>query len=439
MNEEQHSGGEPLDLVIIGAGIGGVVTLHYARQAGLKVLLLERENVIGGLWATLPAWQDIQFGRCDWTLGDLPIAGEDQASIRDNIEAWVDRFGLASSMRLGTEVQRASRCGDEWVIETPGTTFRARHLVSATGAHNRPFIPAPERDAVTLRELHSSQLREASDVKGRDIVVVGGGASAFDLLDLCFEHDARRVIWVYRHLRWMMPSLKPKSLAGSPRGMAKAQMEGATVEQLSTAFHEQLGARYAKFGLQDILPEGVFDLGRDQVVPGRRRMIENYLRIERHRAEVVRVSGRRVTLSNGEAIDADLLLWGTGYEIDLGFFANEALSRIRRHEELFAQCGCGVVATAEPGLYFLAAGLESTGTAPWAYALLARTLMSHMGGRATLEPVPLARKLNHFHYPAFLAARDPVNYPEGQWEDEFRQLALAHPEDQPLPIPDLRF
>ncbi|MDM0109822.1 NAD(P)-binding domain-containing protein [Variovorax sp. J22R24] len=435
MNAQAPSTDEPLDLLIIGAGIGGVLSLYYARKAGLNALLLERQAVVGGLWATLPPWQDIQFGRCDWTLGDLPIAGEDQASIRDNIQAWVDRFGLASSMRLGTEVTRAIRIGGEWVVETADHTFRARHLISATGAHNRPFIPEPERESVALRELHSSQLREASDLRGRDVVVVGGGASAYDLLDLCFEHEARRVIWAYRHPRWMMPSLRPKSEAGSPRRMAKAQMEGASVDQLSVGFHAELVARYAKFGLQDIQPEGAFDLGRHQLIPARWRMIGNFPKIERHRAEVTRIQGRSVTLSTGATVDADLLLWATGYEIDLGFFANEALSGIRRHEELVAQCGCGVLAMAEPGLYFLAAGLESTGVAPWAYAMMIRTLMSHLRGEATLEPVPLTRKINHFHYVPFLAARDPVNFPEGRWEEEFRQLASVHPPLEPLPIP----
>lgn len=113
-----------------------------------------------------------------------------------------------------------------WIVETPAETFRARHLISATGAHNRPFVPEPERESIELRELHSSQLREPADLTGRDVVVVGGGASAYDLLDLCFEYEARRVIWVYRHARWMMPTLKPKSVAGSPRGLARAQMEG---------------------------------------------------------------------------------------------------------------------------------------------------------------------------------------------------------------------
>ena len=36
---------DPLDLIIIGGGIGGVIGLHYAKKAGLKVLLLERQRV----------------------------------------------------------------------------------------------------------------------------------------------------------------------------------------------------------------------------------------------------------------------------------------------------------------------------------------------------------------------------------------------------------
>jgi len=430
------AGEPPLDLIIIGAGLGGVIALHYARKAGMRVALLERQGVVGGLWAQLPAWQDIQFGRCDWTLGDLPIAGEDQASIRANIQAWVDRFGLADAMRLNTEVTRASRDAGTWCVETTAGTWRAPHLIAATGAHNRPRVPNPARESVTLRELHSSALREPGDLAGRDVVVVGGGASAYDLLDLCFEHAARRVVWVCRNTRWMMPTHKPKNVAGSPRGLGRAQMESASDAQISRALHADLVERYARFGLQDIQPEESFDLARHQLIPGRWRMIANYAQIERHRAEVVRIAGRRVELSTGAALDADLLLWGTGYEIDLGFFANPTLARIHRHDELFAQCGSGACALAEPGLYFMAAGLESTGVAPWSYALLARTLISHIRGEATLDPVPLAGKLNYFRLPAFLAARDPVNFPPGQWEPAYRRLAIDHPAERPLPIPE---
>lgn len=435
MSDTATGTARPLDLLIIGAGIGGVIALYYARKAGLRVRLLERQTRIGGLWAALPPWQDIQFSRMDWTLGDLPIAGEDQGSIRDNVEAWVNRFGLADAIELGTEVTKACRVGSQWALETPRGTYRATHLLAATGAHNRPHVPSVERNSSMVRELHSSQLRHASQLRGRNVIVVGGGASAYDLLDLCFEHEAGSVTWVYRSTRWMYPTLKPKSQSGGPRPLAKAQMEGASSAQISKAMHADMMARYLKYGLQDILPSEPFDLERHQLIPGRFRMIQAYPQIRRHRAQVVSITGHYATLSTGERIEADLLLWGTGYEMDLSFFANPALASICKHDELVAQCGSGMVAIAEPNLYFLATVLETTGTAPWTYALLARTLVAHIRGQAMLELVPLARRLNHFQMPAFLAARDPVHYPAGQWEAEYQRLALAYPVDRPLPIP----
>jgi cation diffusion facilitator CzcD-associated flavoprotein CzcO len=86
---------ESLDLIIIGGGIGGVISLYYAKKAGLKVLLLEKQGVVGGLWSQLPAWQDIQNNPIDWTLGDIPISGSDQPSIASNIQAWSVFFDAA--------------------------------------------------------------------------------------------------------------------------------------------------------------------------------------------------------------------------------------------------------------------------------------------------------------------------------------------------------
>ena len=61
------------DLIIIGGGIGGIISLKYARDAGLDAILLEKGDAVGGLWRDLPAWQDLQIRKEDWTLGDLPM------------------------------------------------------------------------------------------------------------------------------------------------------------------------------------------------------------------------------------------------------------------------------------------------------------------------------------------------------------------------------
>jgi len=427
---------EAPDLAIIGAGLAGVICLHYARQAGLNTVLLERSGTIGGLWARLPPWQDIQVNRVDWTLGDLPISGEDQAGILSNIRSWVDRFELAPFIRLNTPVTRAWHADGRWQLQTPHTRYSARWLVAATGVHNRPVVPDPPRAASTIRELHSSQLVDPGQLTGRTVLVVGGGASAYDLLDLCFEHGAARVVWVYRSLRWMAPTRKPKRLAGGLRSLARQQMLGLSADQISQSVHEDLCQRYEQFGVQDIRPREPFHYDRDQLIPGRRRMLEHFASIECHRGEVTCIEGGTVRLTDGASLPADLILWGTGYALDLGYFSLPALAGLTRPQDLAARCGSLFRSLDAPNLFFPAPSLlETTGASPWAYAHACRSIVSHLCGTAELDVQPVTRKLNHFELISFLARHDPGSYPADSWRGVYEALAFAHPDTQSLPIP----
>ena len=142
-----------LDLAIIGAGIAGVIHLHYARQAGLDALVLEAHEGLGGLWRELPAWQDIQLSTADWAIGDMPLAGPLAPQILANIQAWADRFALHDGIRLASPVQRARHDGAVWVLDTPQGVVRARHLVAASGGHNTPLIPPVQRSASRVRRM----------------------------------------------------------------------------------------------------------------------------------------------------------------------------------------------------------------------------------------------------------------------------------------------
>jgi hypothetical protein len=427
---------EEVDLLIVGGGIGGVIGLHYAKKAGLKVVLLEKQGVVGGLWTQLPAWQDIQINQNDWTLGDLPISGTDQASIARNIQAWVDKFDLAPWMRLNTPVTNAQATPSGWKVATPDGVYFSQFLLAATGVHNRPVIPQVDRQESAIQEFHSSALRDPCGLAGKDVVVVGGGASAFDLLDLCFQYKAQRVVWVYRSLKWMVPTRKPKHLAGDLRGLSRQQMLGVSVEQMNVAINQDLLGRYEKFGLSELLPQGRFDFHRHQMIPGRCGMVANFASIERHRGEVTRLSGRTVHLSSGARFDADLVLWGTGYEVDLTYFDSPVLAQTTRSEALAARCGSLFRSLDAPNLFFLAPSLlESTSTSPWAYAHACRTIMSHICGKATLDTQPVVQKLNYFELAKFLATRDPQNYPPDTWFARYHNLAMNHPDVEPMPIP----
>lgn len=314
--------------------------------------------------------------------------------------------------------------------------YFSRFLLAATGVHNRPVIPQVERQHSAVAEFHSSALRDPCGLTGTDVVVVGGGASAFDMLDLCFQYKARSVAWVYRSLKWMVPTRKPKYLAGDLRGLSRQQMLGVSVDQMNVDINQDLVGRYEKFGLQELLPQGRFDLGRHQMIPGRCGMIANFARIDRHRGEIARLLGRTVHLSSGARVDADVVLWGTGYELDQTYFESPVLAKTTRTDALAARCGSLFRSLDAPNLFFLAPSLlETTGTAPWLYAHACRTIMSHICGKATLDTEHVFRKQNHFELAKFLGARDPENYPPDTWFACYRDLAMNHPDAQPMPIP----
>lgn len=428
MSEHVH------DLAIVGGGLAGVVALAYARRAGLDAVVLERAGRVGGLWRDLPAWQDIQIGVADWALGDLPLHGATQPHILAHIEAWVERFALADGIRLHTPVQRARRGASGWELHTPQGVVRARHLIAATGAHNTPLVPPVERHRSAVREFHSSALHEPALLRGRDVLVVGGGASAFDLLELCFAQQARRVAWVHRGLKWFYPTRKPKAVAGNVRGFARLQASDLSDAQQSAALCADMRERYRRFGLAELLPERDFDVRRDQLFPGRAGMLEHFADIERQRGSVVAIDGRTVTLSLGQRIDADLLLWGTGYGVDLSYFEAPAISSLRTLAALRARCGCIFRSLDAPNLYFPSVGLDGIGAAPWAYALLSRTIMSHIRGSARLDDEVIEGNVNHFAIVAHLAPRDPASY-AGDWRAHYRRLALDTPDEQPYPLP----
>jgi len=239
----------PLDIAIIGAGLAGVIHLHYARRAGLRAVVLERESGVGGLWRRLPAWQDLQVNPADFVIGDLALAGPMQPQVLAYVESWIERFALADGIRVDSPVHRARHDGSCWELDTPAGTVRARHLVAATGGHNKPMIPAVARRDSTVREFHSSALRDPETLKDRHVIVVGGGASAFDLLDLCLAHGARRIAWVHRGVRWFSPTRKPKAIAGTTRPFARMQAEGLSVAEQNAAIGASLAGRYAKFGI----------------------------------------------------------------------------------------------------------------------------------------------------------------------------------------------
>src|SRR2546428_248098 len=145
---------EPIDVLVVGAGITGIYQLYRAREAGLSVQLLEAGGGVGGTWY----WNRYPGARFDsesYTYAYLfskELFDEwewrehfaHQPEIERYLNHVVDKFDLRRHVRFGARV--TSAVYDEalatWaVVGSDGTQHRARFLIAATGILSVPYFP----------------------------------------------------------------------------------------------------------------------------------------------------------------------------------------------------------------------------------------------------------------------------------------------------------
>ncbi len=187
MSDGLPAAGEPVDLLVVGAGPTGIAIGAAARQAGLSVLLVDRGPLAANLLG-FPTFMKFFTTRDKLEIAGVPFAvPEDKPDRRQALtyyrsvaESW--ELPLASHEEVtavhrqdgGFEVE-ASRGGEP-------VRRRARAVAFATGYFHRPrLLGVPGERPPLVR----SRYREPYGHFGEPVVVVGGGNSAAEAaLDL---------------------------------------------------------------------------------------------------------------------------------------------------------------------------------------------------------------------------------------------------------------
>jgi len=213
MNPEPSGQSSCADMLIIGAGFGGICMGIKAKAAGLNVVVLERADDIGGTWRenVYPGCAcDTQshhysfsfFMKSDWARR---FAGH--AEILAYLHSAVDAFELRGDIRLNQTV-RAAHFDEEasvWSVKTAsGKTYRALFVVSAVGQLNQPAWPdIPGLDAFSGKRMHSAKWDASYDLTGKDVAVIGNGASAVQLIPEIAK-KARHLTVFQRSPNWVV-------------------------------------------------------------------------------------------------------------------------------------------------------------------------------------------------------------------------------------------
>jgi putative flavoprotein involved in K+ transport len=328
-------GTQQLDTVVIGGGQAGLAMGYHLARQGRRFVILDAEERTGDAWRkrwdslrlfTPRRYDGLPGMRMPGKAGFAPTKDE----MADYLEAYATRFALP--VHHSSRVDSLTHDGSQYVVACGDERYLAATVVIATGAHQRPVVPAVARELdPRIVQLHSTEYRGPQQLQPGGVLLVGGGNSGADI--------AMEV--VQTHPTWLV-----------------GRHPGHVPFHIDTFAARHVLVRGVRFVGQHVLSWRT-PIGR-KALPKMRSGGAPLIRVKPKdllAAGVTRVTERVVgvqdglpKLANGETLDVTNVIWCTGSHPELGWvrlpvFDEDGRLRHRR----------GVV-EGQPGLY--AIGLE---------------------------------------------------------------------------------
>ena len=306
------------DLLVIGAGPYAYSAAAHARDRGISTRIVGRPMAF---WRDqMPSDMYLRSGP-DWHLDaqgedtfaaffedrGLDPADHDPIPIDvflDHTDWFADRKGLPVEQRM---VEELSRPDGQFVARmADGGTITAAKVLAAPGIAHYAALPEWADGVPAGRRSHTSELVRFDDLAGARVVIVGGRQSAYEWAALLCDHGAERVDVVHRH---DTPTFAKVSWAFVDDYVEQTLATRGWWRHLPAEDQAAIASRFWQVGRLTL---------EYWLVPRLDPTV-----VHRHpQCEVVSVDADsgdavRLTLSDGESLDADHVVLASGYRADL--------------------------------------------------------------------------------------------------------------------------
>ena len=155
---------EQYDIIIIGAGPGGLTAGIYAGRQGTKNLIIDRD-LTGGLGREVPEMEN--------------YPGFDNISGLELIEKMKAQATKNCDLHEMEEVTEITKTDEEYrfTVKTSKDTYQTKTIILATGSSHRP-LDAKGEEEFKGKGVSYCATCDGFFFKGRDIIMVGGGNTA---------------------------------------------------------------------------------------------------------------------------------------------------------------------------------------------------------------------------------------------------------------------
>ncbi|KAI9812561.1 MAG: hypothetical protein M1827_004550 [Pycnora praestabilis] len=188
-----------VDVLLVGAGFGGIYLLHHLRKLGYSCKIYEAGKDLGGIWhwncypgarvdTSVPIYEySIPEVWKDWTWSERYPAFPELRKYFEHVDKVLD---VKKDVAFDTRVTGAQfdQISNKWKVTTEdGKTARCTYFILATGfAAKRHFPDWKGLDSFEGEIHHSSFWPEHGvNVKGKRVAVIGTGSTGVQIAQEC--------------------------------------------------------------------------------------------------------------------------------------------------------------------------------------------------------------------------------------------------------------
>jgi putative flavoprotein involved in K+ transport len=323
---------ETYHTIVIGGGQAGLSVGYYLARQRRPFVILDAGERVGDVWRR--RWDSLRLftpamfdGLAGMKFPAPRFSFPTKDEMADYLEAYAQRFQLP--VRTGVRVERLTRSGGRYVVEAGARRFEAEHVVVAMSSYQVPRVPAFAKELrADIRQLHSSEYRNTTQLKPGGVLLVGAGNSG---AEIAMELSRRHPVW----------------MSGRDTGHVPFRIDGLVARLFLSrflfrvVFHRLLTVN-TPMGRR--ARHQMFTQGSPLIRVGPKQLLAaGVQRVPKVRGVV---NGLPV-LEDGRVLDVQNVIWSTGFGnglswIDLPIFEPDGEPR--------HQSG---VASGEPGLYFV--------------------------------------------------------------------------------------
>jgi cation diffusion facilitator CzcD-associated flavoprotein CzcO len=325
---------------VLGAGSSGLTVAKNFLHSGIAFDCLEREDDVGGNWYFRSSASSVY--RSTRLISSKPLTEytdfpmpehypdhPDQDMVWRYLRSYAERFSLYPHIQFNTSVARVEPAPSSgWVVTLATGERRCYRGVVIANGHNWdprwPNFPGKFSGQV----LHSSQYKTPDVLRGRRVLVVGGGNSGYDVAAESSRHATATFHSLRRGYR-----ILPRYFRGRPvdeggewmlRWRMPLWMRRLSIARVCRRAWQSYGGPVADHAFFETHPaingRWPLDVDRGAIVM---------------KPDVGELCGDEVRFTDGSRERVDLILYATGYRMSFPFIDAEKLNWHDGRPELY--------------------------------------------------------------------------------------------------------